>query len=105
MQAIAPSVMMSRVIPDAVHYARADAANAGGTRDLDLQMEMDRRVEAARTGGSHCHLVSGSAQRGGCCSRRCRPRDHARCCDCDLNRFVDPEVAQMYRDISADAKS
>ena len=101
MQAIAPSVMMSRVIPDAANWARADAANAGITRDLDLQADMDRRVEAARTGGES--LPSGerlSPSVGAAAADDVAPEITPDVAAMNLNRFVDPEVAQMYRDAS-----
>ena len=99
-QAIAPSVMMSRMIPDAVHWARADAANAGVTRNLDGMPDIERRVEAARTGGESLPSGERLSPSVGAAAGEVAPEITPDVAAMSLNRFVDPEVAQMYRDAS-----
>lgn len=115
-QAIAPSVMMSRIAPDARDWLRADAANAGIGRDLDGMPEIERRVEAARTGGQS--LPSGerlqpvqgptgeqlSPSVGAAAATDVAPDITPDVAAMVLNRFVDPEVAQMYRDASPETR-
>jgi len=99
-QAAAPG-MASRMASNAVHVGRADAANAGVGRNLDPDVDLQRRMEAARTGGES--LPSGerlSPSVGAAAANGVAPDITPDVAAMQLNRFVDPEVAQMYRDAS-----
>ena len=99
-QAAAPG-MVSRMASDAVHVGRADAYNAGVGRNLDPDVDLQRRMEAARTGGES--LPSGerlSPSVGAAAADGVAPDITPDVAAMQLNRFVDPEVAQMYRDAS-----
>lgn len=99
---------MAGMMPNVARAARADAGNAGVTRNLDgpTQTEVDigRRVEAARTGGQSLpagERLSIGAAYADDVAPGIGPDQPALTV---ANRFVDDATARMYRDASPETR-
>ncbi len=99
---------MAGMMPNVARAARADAGGAGVTRNLDgptkSEMEMGRRVEAARTGGQSLpageRLSVGAAYADDVAPGIAMDQPALTV----ANRFVDDATARMYRDASPETR-